>query len=161
MLSRYWSQNQCFILSKIYTTPCEKSTELDKIGWEHSFYAQKLCGWTTNTLNKGLWTLATPHGVTVPHWGRLTFICVSKLTIIGSDNGLSPGRRQAIILTNAGILLIGPLGTNVNDTSIEIHTFSFKKIHLKLSSGKCRPFCHGLNVLSYVASAFPGWMGLP
>ena len=30
--------------------------------------------------------------------------------IIGSDNGLSPGRRQAIIWTNAGILLIGSLG---------------------------------------------------
>ena len=33
----------------------------------------------------------------------------------GSDNGLSPGRRQAIIWTNAGILLIGPLGTNINE----------------------------------------------
>ena len=45
------------------------------------------------------------------HWGRVTHICVSKLTIIGSDNGLSPDRRQAIIWNNAGILLIGPLGT--------------------------------------------------
>ena len=27
------------------------------------------------------------------HWGRVTYICVSKLTIIGSDNGLSPGVR--------------------------------------------------------------------
>ena len=36
------------------------------------------------------------------HWGRVAHICVSKLTIIGSDNGLSPGRRQAIIWTNAG-----------------------------------------------------------
>ena len=42
------------------------------------------------------------------HWGRVIHICVSKLTIIGSDNGLSPGRRQAIIWTNAGILLTGP-----------------------------------------------------
>ena len=46
------------------------------------------------------------------HWGQVTHICVNKLTIIGSDNGLPPGRRQAIIWTNAGILLIGPLGTN-------------------------------------------------
>ena len=46
------------------------------------------------------------------HWGQVTHICVSKLTIIGSDNGLSPGRRQAIIWINAGILLIGPLGTD-------------------------------------------------
>ena len=44
------------------------------------------------------------------HWGRVTHICVGNLTIIGWDNGLSPGRRQAIIWTNAGILLIGPLG---------------------------------------------------
>ena len=60
----------------------------------------------------------------------MTHICVSKLTIIGSDNGLSPGRRQTIIWTNAGILLIRPQGTNFNEILIEIHTFSFKKIHL-------------------------------
>ena len=53
-----------------------------------------------------------------------------KKNIIGSDNDLSPGRRQAIIWTNAGILLIGPLGTNFNDILSEVHTFSFKKIHL-------------------------------
>ena len=74
-------------------------------------------------------------------------ICVSKLTIIGSDNGLSPGRRQAIIWTNAGILLIEPLGTNFSGILIEILAFSFKKMHLKVWSGKRRPFCLGLNVL--------------
>ena len=77
----------------------------------------------------------------------MTHICVGNRTIIGSDNGLSPGRRQAITWTNVGILLIGPLGTNFSEMSIEIHTFSFKKIHLKMSSGKWRPFCLGLNVL--------------
>ena len=40
---------------------------------------------------------------------------VSKLTIIGSDNGLSPDRRQAIIWNNAGLLLIRPLGTFFNE----------------------------------------------
>ena len=54
------------------------------------------------------------------HWGRVTHICVSKLTIIGSDNGLSPGRRQTIIYTNDGILLIGPLGTIFSEIFIEI-----------------------------------------
>ena len=81
------------------------------------------------------------------HWGRVTHICVSKHTIIVSDNGLSPGRRQAIIWTNAGILLIWQLGTNFSEISFEIHTFSFKKMQLKMSSGKWRPFCLGLNVL--------------
>ena len=81
------------------------------------------------------------------HWGRVTHECISKLTIIGSDNGLSPGQRQAIIWTNAGILLIGPLGTNFSEILIKIYTFSFKKIQLKVSSGKWRPSCLGLNVL--------------
>ena len=43
------------------------------------------------------------------------YMCVSKLTSIGSDNGLSPAQRQAIIWTSAGILLIGPLGTNFSE----------------------------------------------
>ena len=83
------------------------------------------------------------------HWGRETHICVSKLTSIVSDNGLSPGRRQAIIWTNAGILLIGPLGTNSREILIRIRTFWFIKTHLKMSSGKWRPFCLGLNVLKF------------
>ena len=57
------------------------------------------------------------------HWGRVTHICVGKLTIIGSDNG----RRQAIIRTNAGIVLIGPLRTNFSEIVIGIQTFSLKK----------------------------------
>ena len=77
------------------------------------------------------------------HWGRVTLICVSKLTIIGSDNGLSPDRRQAIIWTNAGLLLIRPLETNFSEILIEIPTFSFKEMHLKVSSAKRRPFCLG------------------
>ena len=85
-----------------------------------------------------------PAGLT--HWGRVTHICVGNLTIIGSDNGLSPERRQAIIWTNAGILLIGPLGTNLSEILVEIQTFSLKKIHLKMSSAKCCSFRLGLNV---------------
>ena len=83
------------------------------------------------------------------HWGRVTHICVSDLTIIGLDNGLSLGRRQAIIWTNAGILLIRPLGTNFNEMLIEILTFSFKKMRLKVSFAKWRPSCLGLNVLKW------------
>ena len=81
-------------------------------------------------------------------WCRVTHICESKQIIIGLDNGLSPGRRQAIIWTNAGKLLFGHPVTNFSEILIEIHTFSFKKMHLKMSSGKCRPFCLGLNVLT-------------
>ena len=77
----------------------------------------------------------------------MTHICVGNLTIIGSDNGLLPGRCQAIIRTNAGILLIGPLGTNFSEIQIEVLTFSFKKMRLNMSSVTWRPFCLSLNVL--------------
>ena len=83
------------------------------------------------------------HLAVLTHWGRVTHICLSKLTSIGSDNS---GRRQAIIWTNAEILLIGPLETNFSENLIAIHTFSFKK----MSSGKWCPFCLGLNVLRLV-----------
>ena len=89
------------------------------------------------------------------HWGRVTHICVSNLTIIGSDNGLSPGRYQAIIWTNAGILSIGPWWTNFGEILIDIQTFSFKKMRLEVSSGKWRPFysaslCVNVNYNKYV-----------
>ena len=72
---------------------------------------------------------------------------VTNPTIIGSDHDLSPGRRQAIIWTNAGILLIRPVGTKFSEIFIEIYTFSFKKILLKVWYGKCWPFCLCLNEL--------------
>ena len=81
------------------------------------------------------------------HWGRVMHICISKLTIIGSDNGLSPGQCQAIIWTNAWILLNGSLGATFSEISSEINIFSFKKMHLKMSSGNWQPSCLSLNVL--------------
>ena len=134
--------------------------------------------------------------VHVTHWGRETLICVSKLIIIGSDNGLSPGPQSNIKMssyqyrkcrcgdktvvrssylhnvisytgkmsslywiralasakplsrTNAWISLIGPLGINLSEVLMEIHILSFKKMYLIMSSGKWRPFCLGLNVLT-------------
>ena len=85
----------------------------------------------------------------ITHWGRVTHICVSDLTITCSDNGLSPGRHQAIIWTNAGMLLIEPLETNFSEILIDINIFSFKKMPLKMSSGKGQPFCLGLNVITF------------
>ena len=74
-------------------------------------------------------------------------ICIRNLTIIGSDNGLLPGQRQAIIWTNVAILLIGPMGTKFSEILTKIYIYSFKKKHLKMSAGKWQPFCLGLNVL--------------
>ena len=54
---------------------------------------------------------------------------------------------QAINWTNAGILLIGCLGTNFSEISIQLLAFSFKKMRLKVSTAKWRLFCLGINVL--------------
>ena len=103
------------------------------------------------------WTLLSGIVIKIKltHWGRVAHMCVSNPIIIGSDNGLSPSRRQAIIETNAGILIIRPLGTNFREILIEVHIFSFKKMHFKWSSGKWRPFCPGLKVLRLPHSLSP------
>ena len=96
------------------------------------------------------------------HRGWVTHICVGNLTHIGSDNGLEPDWHQVIIWTNAGMLLIGPLRTNFTKISIEILTYSFKKMRLNESSAKWRPFCLGLNVLrlehEWVFMSIDGWV---
>ena len=146
MIQRIWQ-----VLMKNKNFPCEEINE-------RSFSNPRPC-----TAGRQLRTILQCLDVTVfwfqrhffrevikmlTHWGRVTHICVGKLTIIGSDNGLSPGRRQAIIWTNAEILLIGPLGTNFSENLIGIQIFSFKKMHLKMSSAKWRLFRLGLNELT-------------
>ena len=77
------------------------------------------------------------------HWGRVTHICASKLTIIGSDNGLSPGRHQAIVWTNAGILLIGHLGTNFSEILIENSNIFIQENAFENGIWKMQPYCLG------------------
>ena len=87
------------------------------------------------------------------YWGRVTHIWVGILTIIGSDNGLSPGWHQGINWTNAGILWIGRLGTKFSEILIQLLAYfflfflSFKKMRLKVSTVKWRLFCLGINSL--------------
>ena len=89
------------------------------------------------------------------YWGRVTHICVSKLAIFDLDNGLSPGRRQAIIWTNVGILLIRTVGTNFSEI-LNSYIF-FKKLHLKITSAKWRPFCLGLKESDRQRPLFDTW----
>ena len=72
---------------------------------------------------------------------------------------LLASRRQAIIRTNADIVLIWHLGTHFSEILIEIRALFFKKIYLKMSSGKWRPFCLGLNVLSQSKANMRLWTG--
>ena len=111
--------------------PAQRASDAENISiwWRHHVYWGVWHRWNrthyiTRTTTKGytntfmlplntrdeIWTTASiflwnsPNKHTSTHWYRMTHICVSKLTIIGSDNGLSPGRGQAVIWTCAGIL---------------------------------------------------------
>ena len=90
------------------------------------------------------------HKGEITHWGRVTHICVGKLIIIGSDNGWSPDRRQAIIWTNARLLSVGPVRTYFNENLIKIQQFSLKEMQVKMSSAKWRPSGLGLNVINMI-----------
>ena len=61
-----------------------------------------LLRWEMHTFMNALWLTE----ISLTRWSRVTHICVSKITIIGSDIGWSPSRRHRIIWTNAKILLI-------------------------------------------------------
>ena len=118
----------------------QKSALIQVMTWCHQA--------TTHYLSQCWCRCMAPYGVTRPlligaEWCIYTSV---NEVIIGSDNGLSPGRHQAIIWTSAGILLIGPVGTNFNEILIEIDIFSVKKMHFKMSSAKMaailsRPQC--------------------
>ena len=82
--------------------------------------------WSNDDLvYRGIYALLDLNVLT--HWGQAMHICISKIIIIGSDNGLSPGRRQAIIWTDAWMLLIGPLGTNFNEIDSKFIYFHSRK----------------------------------
>ena len=108
----------------------------DPISWQGTFKMNILkpgnvyasLNWVSCGSHNDLLLVQRCQGINLlTHWGRVTHICVSTQTIIGSDNGLLPGWRQAIIWTNAGILLIGPLGTNFGEMLIKIHIFLSRK----------------------------------
>ena len=94
-----------------------------------SIYYLLFCHVTNVNLRAVICQMAS---LALTHWGRVTHICIGNVTIIGSDNGLSPDRRQAIIWINAGILCIGPLGTNFSEILTEILKVSFKKMLFKV-----------------------------
>ena len=104
--------------------------------------------WNFNSVG---WSMSGSGCVELTHWGYVTHICISKIIIIHSDNGLLPGRPQAIIWTNSGILLIGPLGINFGQISIKINTFHSK---MKMLSAKWHLFCLCFNELISVFCGF-------
>ena len=83
------------------------------------------------------------HSPILTNWGWVTHIPISELTIIGSDNGLSPGRRQTITWTNIN----WNLRKNFIDILSKIHIFSFKNCIWKCLA-QWWPFYRSLNGLN-------------
>ena len=83
----------------------------------------------------------------------MTDICVGNLIVTGSDNGLSPGQRQAITWTNAALLSIDPLRTNFSEILIEIHVFFQGNVHENVVR-EMAAICLGLNVLKILWDLF-------
>ena len=148
MINRLWDNGCKTILGAQHISHPVRGADAIDIRFAHDYKTQRGCkNWlgpllltrstSDSAMNKLLHhTLTVECDFILNHWGRVTHIRVGNLTIIGPDNGLSPGRRQAIIWTNAWILLIVPWGTNVSEILLGIQTFSFKKMHLKMSSAK-------------------------
>ena len=132
--------------------PTTRNSHKTQISFVHSIHSSCLIILKFRTERGNITDI---RSICLAHWGRVTHICVGNLTIIGSDNSLSPGRRQAITWTNVGILLIEPLGTNFSEMLIEIHTFSFKKIHFvwKIASILSRHQCVSLHTNITVISS--------
>ena len=92
--------------------------------------------------------------VSLTHSGRVTHICVSKLTIIGSDNGLSPRWHQAIIWTNAAILSIRPKGTYFSEILIWNSEVFIQELALKcliMAAILSRPQCVKACIINYIS----------
>ena len=77
-----------------------------------------------------------PATDSLTHWGRMTHICVSKLTIIGSDNWY---RLAGVKRLSEPMLGYYQLDRS-KQTSVNSCIFQFRKLHLQLSSGNWRPF---------------------
>ena len=116
ILDRCPEHQICHISPSVYWSKIRKRTEYEQKTGRTEFLPWLVMSWLLALPGHqqpchGLCSITGPLS-SLTHWGRVTHICASKLKIIGSDNGLSPGRRQTIIWTNTGILLVGPLGTN-------------------------------------------------
>ena len=87
---------------------------------------------------------SAPNPLTTPHPSPLCRIYASVNWVTnGSDNGLSPTRRQAIIQTNAVLVSIGPSETNISEFVIKIQTFHSRECIWKCRLGNGGHFSRG------------------
>ena len=99
-------ENACYlhlIINMIMSIPATYNTNLLDETRIHISRAVDIRG--NNSLGGQSWFVVRAIWHFLTNWGRVTHIGVCKITTVGSDNGLSPGRGQAVIWTIAGVLL--------------------------------------------------------
>ena len=166
IFSNNWIYHVQNFLFEVQLCSCSKTFHIQNSGLflnelKFSFDSTETSGaWCiSNLLLENLKFFKTDY-IQLTHWGRLTHICVSKLTIIGSDNGLLPGRRQAIIWTNAGIFvnwtLRNKLQWNFNrNSSIFIQENRFENVIWKMAAILSQPQC--VKEKSFAQIFLPSW----
>ena len=139
-------------------------TRRQAITWDYVDPGLRHMAWHVSGTNGLYWQHATEYSawwwgavyefIVLNHWGQVTYICVSKISINDSGNGLSPARHQAIIWTNAGIWLSWTLGTNVSEILREIHSFiqenAFKNVVCQMAAILSWSQCVNKNLLESV-----------
>ena len=100
------------------------------------------CHNTLDTVENYILEMTLTFNKELTHRGQVTFICFSKLCFICPDNGSSPIRHKPLSGSSLiGSSLIRPIGTHFSEFRIKMKQYSFKKMSLKRSSAKWRPFC--------------------
>ena len=84
--------------------------------------------------------------VALTHWGRVTYLCVNKLTIIGSDNGFVAWPVPSHYISQRWNIVHWTLSNKLH-WKVNRNSLVFIQEHMRMSSGKCWPFCLGPNVL--------------
>ena len=109
--------------------------------------------------------LSINHIPILTHWSRVTHICVSKLTNIGSDNGLPPSRRQAIISTKCWYIVNWSLGNkfqwNLNQNQyIFIQENAFESVVCEMAAILSQPQCVKLSIMCCHIPHMLSWLVL-
>ena len=110
------------------------------------FYHSPVAVWVNSAPQPKRWGPRAHRGITEAEWRIYVSVIEPLLVQIMACHLVG---TKPIIWPNDGILLIGLQGTNFSEIFIEIHAFSFKKMHLKRSSAKWQPCCLSLNVLTF------------
>ena len=137
--------NQCWHIVSL--TLCKKTSMTSESKYRyfkemHSKVADKLaCTWCWRFCPGVQWVNSSlPSAAYMRQWTDYSFVQVMACHLIGAKPLPEP----------MPTLSIGPLGTNFSEIQIKMQNFPFRKMNLKLLSGKWQPFCPGKDELALI-----------